>query len=91
MILTSSPFRLSCGVCFMRAAMLSINRDVSSLWLGGVAAAVKFRPRVLYGIRIIMLDLIREGEVQEAELCERHDHCYIRCGGDSKTAAEDWS
>lgn len=75
----------------MRAAMLSIDQDVSSLWLGGVAAVVTFRPRVLYGIRIIMLNLIREGEVQEAELCEHHDHCYLRCGGDSKTSAEDWS
>ena len=38
--------------------MLSINRDVPSLWLGGVAAVVKFRPRVLYGIRVIMLNLM---------------------------------
>jgi hypothetical protein len=47
---TSSPFRLSCNVCFIRPAILDLIEYVSVMidyeW---------FRPRVLQGIRRIMM------------------------------------
>ena len=50
---------------------------------------VRLRPRVLYGIRVIMVGM-RDGreEGKKFGLSGHYDHCYVRMRGESEASAK---